>query len=130
MTATQLKQFFRTVIKALPGGPAVGTPGSNRAAGVLAALDKLVDFAEGLNLLTIDLLDLTGAQLDEVMALTYTDCDADPADSPAWSYPGMWFDAIDPAMGGNYHYYCGRGTYVKGNPTTGAGPAWHRVEKL
>jgi hypothetical protein len=78
----------------------------------------------------VDLLDLTGAQMDEVMALAYTDCDADPAASPAWSYPGMQFDAIDPAAGGNYYYYCSRGTYVPGNTTTGAGPAWHRVEKL
>ena len=78
----------------------------------------------------VDLLDLTGAQMDEAMALSYTDCDADPADSPAWSYPGMFFDAIDPADGGNYHYYCTRGTYVPGNTTTGAGPAWHRIEKF
>jgi hypothetical protein len=91
---------------------------------------KFSAFQAGNNLNTIDLLGLTGAQCDEVMALTYTDCDADPAVSPAWSYPGMWFDAIDPATGGNYHYYCGRGTYVPGNTTTGAGPAWHRVEKL
>jgi hypothetical protein len=88
------------------------------------------EFQAGSSLATIDLLDLTGAQMDEAMALNYTDCDADPADSPAWSYPGMQFDAIDPNTTGNYHYYCTRGTYVPGNTTTGAGPAWHRVEKL
>lgn len=47
MTATQLKAFFRTLIKVVAGGPAVGTAGSNRAAGVLSALDALVDFAAG-----------------------------------------------------------------------------------
>jgi hypothetical protein len=133
MTLAQLKAFFRTVIKPVPGGPPVGTVGSNRAAGVLAALDKLAEFvaAAVANILTtVDLLDLTGPQCDEVMALSYVNCDADPADSPAWSYPGMQFDALDPNTGGNYRYYCTRSTYVPGNPTTGVGPAWHRVEKL
>ncbi|MBO2010844.1 hypothetical protein [Hymenobacter negativus] len=44
MSAQQLKDFFRTLIKVVAGGPAVGTPGKNRAAGVLQALDALVDF--------------------------------------------------------------------------------------
>jgi hypothetical protein len=88
------------------------------------------EFQSGSSLTTIDLLDLTGAQMDQVMALAYTDCDADPATSPAWSYPGMEFDAIDPNTSGNYHYYCSRSTYVPGNTTTGVGPCWHRVEKL
>jgi hypothetical protein len=91
---------------------------------------KFSAFQSGTSLPTVDLLDLTGAQIEEVQALTYTDCDADPAASPAWSQHRMEFDAIDPATGGNYRYYCTRGTYIKGNPTTGAGPAWHRVEKL
>lgn len=78
----------------------------------------------------IDLLDLTGSQMDEVIALTYLNHDADPADSPTWSYPGQFFDAVDLGTGGNYHYYCSRGTYVPGDSTTGAGPAWHRIEKF
>lgn len=46
MTLAQLKALFRRNVKVVPGGPAVGTPGANRAAGVLAALDGLADFAD------------------------------------------------------------------------------------
>ena len=45
MSKASLKAFFRTQLKVVAGGPAVGTPGANRAAGVLAALDKVVDEA-------------------------------------------------------------------------------------
>lgn len=76
-----------------------------------------------------DLLDLTTGFMDSVMALAYTNCDAAPSASPSGSYPGQRFDAIDPADNFNYHYYCARGTYVRGNTTTGAGPAWHRIKK-
>jgi hypothetical protein len=41
MTEAQLQARFRQLIKVIPGGPPVGTPGSNRAAGVIAALDLL-----------------------------------------------------------------------------------------
>jgi len=80
---------------------------------------------------TIDLLDLTTAQMLEVMGLAYTDCDADPADSPAWSRPGHQFDAYD-AQGRNCHFYCTRGTFDPTAPagTTGVGPAWHYFLKL
>lgn len=39
----QVKDFFRTVFKVVPGGPAVGTPGANRSEGALLALDLVVD---------------------------------------------------------------------------------------
>lgn len=42
-TVAQLKKLFRQNIKAVPGGPPVGTVGKNRAAGVLAALDALAE---------------------------------------------------------------------------------------
>lgn len=79
----------------------------------------------------VNLLAFTEAQLNEVLALTYTDCDADPADSPAWSLPGQHFDAID-AQGRNCHFYCARGTFNPAAPsgTTGTGPAWHYFIKL
>jgi hypothetical protein len=77
-----------------------------------------------------DLFAFTDAQRDAIMALAYTNCDAAPADSPTWSRNGMTFDAIDPADGGNYHYYCGYATYVPGSSTQVVSPAWHRVEKL
>lgn len=78
----------------------------------------------------IDLLQLTEAEMDEVIALAYTDCDADPADSPNWSRVRMEFDAIDPTDGVSYHYYCGYPTYVPGAGAARVKPAWHRVEKL
>jgi hypothetical protein len=78
---------------------------------------------------TRDLLDLTAGFMDSVMALSYVGCDADPAASPAGSYPGQQFDAVG-SDGKNRTYYCSRGTYVPGNSTTGVGPAWHRIEKL
>jgi hypothetical protein len=37
------KKLFRKNIKVVPGGPPVGTPGANRAEGVLAALDALAE---------------------------------------------------------------------------------------
>lgn len=43
MTLAQLKQFFRQKIKVVPGGPPVGTVGSNRSQGVLDVLDKLAE---------------------------------------------------------------------------------------
>lgn len=91
----------------------------------------LVGTGAGPSLPTVDLLALTTDQMKQVMALTYTDCDADPADSPAWSRPGHWFDALD-SQGRNCHFYCGRGTYDPNAPqgTTGAGPAWHYTLKL
>jgi len=78
-----------------------------------------------------DLLDLTTDFIQQVMALAYTDCDADPAASPDGSYPGQQFDAKD-AQGRNLHFYCARGTYDPTAPagTTGAGPAWHYTVKL
>lgn len=42
-TLKQLKDFFRTRIKVVPGGPPIGTPGANRSQGVLDALDKLAE---------------------------------------------------------------------------------------
>jgi hypothetical protein len=95
----------------------------------VGTIDERVS-AVGAGPAVVDLNDFTGAQMDEVIALIYTDGAADPAASPAWSRPGMWFEAFDPATGGYYHYYCGRGTYIPGNPTSGAGPCWHRIEKL
>ena len=60
MTPLQLlKQYFRNLIKVVASGPPVGTPGSNRAAGVLSALDALADFAAGNT-------GVTQAQLDAV----------------------------------------------------------------
>ncbi|MCC3156423.1 hypothetical protein LJ737_04195 [Hymenobacter sp. 15J16-1T3B] len=77
---------------------------------------------------TLDLLALTPAQLDEVMALTFgTDGEATDA-TPAWSRPGHEFDAKYPS-GDAYHFYCRRGTYVPGDATSGAGPRWHRIFK-
>lgn len=42
-TLKQLKDFFRTRIKVVPGGPPIGTPSANRSQGVLDALDKLAE---------------------------------------------------------------------------------------
>ena len=79
---------------------------------------------------TRDLLDLTTDFMQAVMGLAYTDCDADPAASPAGSFPGQQFDAI--YNGNNCHFYCTRGTYDPAAPagTTGVGPAWHYFIKL
>jgi len=43
MNLSDLKTLFRKNIKVLPGGPAVGTPGSNRSQGVIHALDALAE---------------------------------------------------------------------------------------
>ena len=90
---------------------------------------KAIGKPTGTTTSTRDLLDLTTTFMDSVMGLTYTNCDADPAASPAGSFPGQEFDAIDPADNVNYYYRCRRGTYVRGNPATGVGPAWHRTAK-
>ena len=84
--------------------------------------------AGGPGLPTRDLLDLTPALMDAVMALVFTDGDAPLADTPADSYPGQWFDAID-ATGDAWHYYCGRGNYTPGAAGSGAGPRWSRTPK-
>lgn len=52
MTLSDLKIYFRNVIKVLSNGPPVGTPGNNRAAGVLDALDKLAEETQPAVLLT------------------------------------------------------------------------------
>lgn len=60
MTLTELKALFRTKLKVVPGGPAVGTPGSNRTQGVLDSLDALaVEVKAGA---VIVRLDIPGAQ--------------------------------------------------------------------
>lgn len=93
------------------------------------ATDEVTPFG-GLSLATIDLLALTGAQMDEVMGLTYdTYGDALPSASPAWSHPGNTFDAID-SSGDSWCYYCGRYRYQPGNALSGVGPAWKRYLKL
>jgi hypothetical protein len=73
---------------------------------------------------------LTAAQMNEVIALTYNDCDASPSASPSWSKIGMEFDAINPVDGANNHYYCGYTTYVPNSGVIPVQPAWHCVEKL
>lgn len=80
------------------------------------------------NLPTVDLLDLTTTQMDEVMALPYTSGDAPLSATPAWSKPGMWFDALD-NVGVSWHYYCGRGNYTPGTPGSGIGPRWSQIKK-
>ena len=76
---------------------------------------------------TYDLLALTGAQMDEVIAFTYTAGDAPLASTPAWSKPGMWFDAL--VAGTAYRYTCGRGNYTPGVAGSGVGPRWSRISK-
>jgi hypothetical protein len=78
-----------------------------------------------------DLLDMTPAFLESVMALSYdVNGDATPSDSPTGSYPGQWFNAID-AQGNSFRYECGRYRYQAGVPTTaGLGPAWSRQLRL
>jgi len=78
---------------------------------------------------TRDLLAHTTTFMDAVLALAYTNCDADPAASPAGSFPGQQFDAL--YQGKNCHFYCTRSTYDPAAPagTTGQGPAWHYTVK-
>jgi len=80
-------------------------------------------------LATRDLLDLSTDFMDSVMGLTYAGGDADPAASPADSFPGQQFDAL--YQGKNCHFYCTRSTYDPAAPagTTGQGPAWHYTVK-
>lgn len=106
-------------------GQPVGRVSVDVAAGTYAPLADA-----GANLPTVDLLDLTTDFMLSVMGLTYTDCDAAPADSPDGSLPGQHFDAI--YQGKNCHFYCSRGTYDPAAPagTTGEGPAWHYFIKL
>ena len=79
---------------------------------------------------TFDLLEFTTPQMDAIMALTYdVNGDALPADSPSWSKPGQWFDALD-ATAESWRYTCGRRRYLPGDPTSGVGPAWSRFLKL
>jgi hypothetical protein len=76
-----------------------------------------------------ELLDLTPDLMNAVMALTYTNCDADPAASPLGSAVGQAFDAIDPD-GKNRHYYCSHPTYIVGQSSANAAVvAWHRFVK-
>jgi hypothetical protein len=82
----------------------------------------------GISLPTVDLLNLTTAQMDEVMALAYTNGDAPLSATPAWSKPGMWFDALNNA-GVSWHYYCGRGNYTPGTTGSGIGPRWSQIKK-
>lgn len=77
---------------------------------------------------TLDLLDLTTDFIQAVIALSYTDCEAAPGDSPAGSYPGQWFDAYV-TFGGTRRkarFTCGRQSYDPAAPagTTGVGPCW------
>jgi hypothetical protein len=88
-----------------------------------ADADLIVDHRDATGVL----LNLTPALMDAVLALTYTNCDADPAASPVGSFPGQQFDAIG-ADGKNRHYYCTRPTYVAGG-TVSAASAWHRFLK-
>jgi hypothetical protein len=79
---------------------------------------------------TYDLLALTSAQMDAVMALAYDDNnDADPAASPSWSKPGMWFRALD-ANGDAWEYKCGRQSYIPGVSGRGQGPCWGRITRI
>ncbi|MDO7888203.1 hypothetical protein [Hymenobacter cheonanensis] len=62
MTLPEFKALFRRNVKVVAGGPAVGTPGANRAAGVLAALDALAEGLTGVPLgTTVVRLDIPGA---------------------------------------------------------------------
>lgn len=109
-----------------------GTPATNKGTWGTIEAHWIVDgqAGGGTSLPTRDLLDLTPAFMDSVMALTYTNCDADPVASPAESYPGQEFDAK--YNGHNCHFYCTRATYDPASPagTTGVGPAWHYFIKL
>jgi hypothetical protein len=80
---------------------------------------------------SVDPFNLTGAQIAEVQALTFSEGQAVGADGkelksvPAWSLPGQRFVALD-SDGITRSYFCERGTFVTGQ-TTGTGPVWHRV---
>lgn len=78
---------------------------------------------------SLDLLDLSIEQLDEVLALSYDDDGQAQGATPAWSRPGHEFEAKY-LSGEAYHFYCRRGLYVPGDATTGAGPRWHRSLRL
>lgn len=111
---------------ALVAPPPTGPGGGATKADIIALQAQLDALLASL----ADLNNLTDGQRDEVIALTYSNCDADPADSPSWSKVGMSFDAIDTSDGGNYQFYCGYSTYVPGSSSARVAPAWHRVEKL
>jgi hypothetical protein len=83
----------------------------------------------GPGLPTFDLLDLTTDQMDEVMALQFTNADAPLAATPAWTKPGHSFDATYP-NGSSYHFYAGRGNYTPATAGSGVGPRWSRTPKL
>jgi hypothetical protein len=125
-----------SAVTELPGGlfevEVLTGPGAGAYVNKRLTAEQLIDYLSGkvgLNVQQVDLLKFTIDQMNQVMGLTYNDCDADPAASPSWSHPGMQFDAMC-ADGKKRNFYCTRGTYDPANPNSGVGPAWHRQLKL
>ena len=115
---TQVKSFFRTVIKIVPGGPAVGTPGSNRSEGMLAALDKIIEFIGP----RTDITDVPAPKREAVANAIIAQVDGGGQAmliEPDLTYAERYFkDNRDPEAPAVYR--CEK----ESNPTTGATEYW------